>query len=81
VRPRTAARFVLALVVLVALDQLGFRALLSTGAGTAGGWGLVVALVVCGAGAALVFTGVYDGPRAVLRLIRPSRRTTGIRAR
>ncbi|MDQ4090111.1 MAG: hypothetical protein M3163_07385 [Actinomycetota bacterium] len=80
-RPRTAARFALALVVLVALHQLGFRALLSTGARTAGGWGLVVALVVGGAVAALSFTAVYDGPRAVLRLIRPSRRTTGIRAR
>ncbi len=81
VGPRSAGRFATGLVALIVVYQLGFVKLMGFGAATAGGWGIALALLVGGFLTALIFTTVYDGPRAVMRLIRPSRRTSGIRAR
>lgn len=38
-----------------------------------GGWGALRFFIVTGFGMALVFTAVYDGPRALLALMKPSK--------
>lgn len=68
-RPRSTARFVLAVAVVVTMILLGTARVISAGA-RAGVAGVLVALVVGGFALALVFTLVYDGPRSVTDLLR-----------
>ena len=79
-RPRSAGRFLVAVVLVGVAYGVGFPALLTWG-GHAGGWGVVLAFLGAGFAAGLLFTAVYDGPRALLGLIRPGRRTSGTRVR
>jgi hypothetical protein len=81
VRRRTTGRFALALAVVIAAYQLGFVRLLNAGGSVAGGWGIVVALLVGGLVVAVLFTAVYDGPRALVGVLMPWHRTSGTRAR
>lgn len=64
--PRRTARFALAIVVLLTLYQLSIPVFMAIGT-QAGGWAVVVALPVVGFGFAIIFTAIYDGPRALAR--------------
>ncbi len=67
-RPRGTARFALAIVPLLALYQLSVPVFVAIGT-RAGGWAVVAALPVAGFGFAVIFTAIYDGPRALARLV------------
>ena len=67
---RGTGRFFLALVVSLAAYEVGFTRSLNLGAAWFGGWGIAAAAVVFGGFLAVLFTAVYDGPPALIRLIR-----------
>ena len=71
-RPRSPLRFGAAFAVVLALYQLTFPALMSAGS-RAGAWGIATVLVLAGFGLAVVFTAVYDGPRALGQLLKRRR--------
>lgn len=66
-------RFVLALLVSFALYDASFSSAMAAGDATLGGWGMAVAVLVLGFGLALLFTAVYDGPVATVRLFTTRR--------
>jgi hypothetical protein len=63
-------RFLLALLAAAAAYQYGFVRALSFGARAFGLWGMVAALVAFALVLTLLFTAVYDGPRALAALLR-----------
>lgn len=65
---RSTGRFVLALVVSFVVYGLSFTKALALGHAVLGGPGMVAAVVVLGFVLALLYSAVYDGPRAVARL-------------
>lgn len=68
-KPRSTARFALALAAAIATYQL---LVLDFMRDARTGWGLALVIVVAGAGLALLFTVIYDGLRAVTRLLEPA---------
>ena len=78
VRRRGTARFVLALVVSFAVYELTFSRAMEVGHATFGGWGLAAAVLILGFGIALLFTAIYDGPRALGRLLKRHEHTAPV---
>lgn len=73
-RRRGTGRFAVAFAVVALVAQLGFSTVMAVGA-RGGGAGVVAALFVAGFGLALVFTAIYNGPRALAGLLRPRSRS------
>ena len=59
----------LALAVCFALYDVSFSSTMEAGDAALGGWGMAAAVLVLGVSLALVFTAVYDGPGATVRLL------------
>ena len=57
------------MLLLSAVFQLGFRHLVAVGA-RGGGWGVMLAVILAGFLFAVIFTVIYDGRRALVRLFR-----------
>jgi hypothetical protein len=68
-RRRGNGRFALAFAVVVLLAQVGFPTVMGVGS-RGGGAGVIAALFVAGFALALLFTAIYDGPRALAGLRR-----------
>ena len=68
-RPGGTGRFALAFAVVTLLAQLGFSTIMAVGA-KGGGAGIVAVLFAGGFALALLFTAIYDGPKALAGLLR-----------
>ena len=64
-RRRGTGRFALALVACLAAGDFVLSTAVEVGAGVAGGSGVVPMVLLVALGLALLFTMVYDGPRAL----------------
>jgi hypothetical protein len=68
-RRRGTWRFAVAFAVVVLLAQVGFSTVMEVGS-RGGGAGVIAALFVAGFALALLFTAIYDGPRALAGMVR-----------